>query len=40
MIDLEKGESDSGFNNEAKSNIDNDQNDEWFVKSILIVIKV
>ena len=39
MIDLEKSELDSGSNNETKSNIDNDENDEWFVKSILIVIK-
>ena len=37
--DLEKSESDSNFKDETKSDVDNDQYDEWIWKSILITIK-
>ena len=37
--DLGKSESDSDANDEAESDIDNDESDEYFVKSILITIK-
>ena len=37
--DFEKSESDSDFNDETESGIDNDEYDEQFVESILIVIK-
>ena len=37
--DLEKSESDGDYNDEIESDINNDEYDEWFVKSILIKIK-
>ena len=37
--DLENNESDSNFKDEAKSDVDNDEYDEWIWKSILITIK-
>ena len=36
--DLEKSESDSDSNDETESDINNDEYDEWFVESILIMI--
>ena len=37
--DLENNESDSNFKDETKSDVDNDEYDEWIWKSILITIK-
>ena len=37
--DLEKKESNSDYNDETESEIDNDEYDEQFVESILIIIK-
>ena len=37
--DLENDESDSNFKDETKSDVDNDEYDEWIWKSILITIK-
>ena len=36
---LEKSESNSDYNDETESEIDNDEYDEQFVESILIIIK-
>ena len=36
--DLEKSESDSDYNDEIESDIDNDEYDEKYVESILIII--